>query len=275
MIAAILGGGAVGQALSRALPRAGCRVGLRWNRSPLAPGSRWTTALPALARFDLVLLAVKDAAVEPLCRTLPVGRGQLIVHLSGALTLSALEAARAQGAAVGALHPLRAIVRGDRAPFRGAAAGIAGSTPAARKKLAELARALGLAPLATRDRARPLYHAAAALAAGGAVALFAEAVGAFRTATGAGEAEARAALLPLALGALEKLRALPPERALTGPIARGDADTVRAHRAALPADLLPLYDELARAALRLSRKGHRAPPPMLDEIDAALRPAAR
>ncbi len=257
----------MGQALSRALPRAGYRVGLRWNRSPLA---RWTVRMPELDRFDLILLAVKDAAVEPLCRTLHVGPGQLVLHLSGALPLSALAAARAQGAAVGSLHPLRAIVRGERAPFRGATAGIAGSSPAARKTIRELARALGLAPLAVGDKARPLYHAAATMAAGGAVALFAEAARAFRAATGASDEEARAALLPLSLGALVRLRVLPAARALTGPIARGDAATLGAHRAALSAELLPLYDQLARAAFRLAREGKRAPAQALAEIEAAL-----
>ncbi len=271
---AILGGGAVGQALSRSLPREGCRVGLRWNRSPLPRwqkvSARWTTVLPALDRFDLVLLAVKDAAVEPLCQTLRFRRGQLVVHLSGALPLLALESARKQGAAVGSLHPLRAIVHGERTPFRGASAGLAGSTLAARKKLEDLARTLGLTPLDVGDEARPLYHAAATLAAGGVVALFAEAALAFRKATGATEGEARAALLPLSLGALKKLQALPPPRALTGPFARGDAATVRSHRAALSKDLLSLYDELARAALRLAREGNRAPPETLDQVSATL-----
>lgn len=266
--AAILGGGAVGQALARALPRAGYPLGLRWNRSPQP---RWTQALPALDGFALVLLAVKDDAVEPLCRALQVGPGQLVLHLSGALPLSALAAARARGAAVGSLHPLRAIVRGERAPFRGATAGVAGSSAAARATLRRLARALGMTPLAVGDEARPLYHAAATLAAGGAVALFAEAARAFRAATGASEAEARTALLPLSLGALAKLRALPAPRALTGPIARGDLATVRAHRAAAPAALLPLYDELARAAVRLAREGKRAPAEALAAVERALR----
>lgn len=269
---AILGGGAVGQALSRALPRAGLAVSVRWNRSRLP--RPWTTALPPLAGCDLILLAVKDAAVEPLCATLRVRRGQLVAHLSGALPLSALSTARAQGAAVGSLHPLRAIVRGDRAPFRGATAGIAGSSPAARRRLAAVARALGMTPLPAGDAARPLYHAAATLAAGGAVALFAEAVRAFREATGASEPAARAALLPLTLGALGKLRALPPPQALTGPVARGDAATVRGHRAAAQG-LLPLYDELLRAALRLAREGNRATPAALDEIESALPRRAR
>src|SRR5437868_1297196 len=80
-----------------------------------------------------------------------------------------------------------------------------GSDPQALQQLAGLARRLGMAPLKIGERSRPLYHAAAVLAAGSEVALFAEAVRAFRKATGAGEPAARAALLPLALGALENL----------------------------------------------------------------------
>jgi predicted short-subunit dehydrogenase-like oxidoreductase (DUF2520 family) len=106
-------------------------------------------------------------------------------------------------------------------------------------------------PIATRDRSRALYHAAAVLAAGSQVALFAEAVRAFRKATGASEPEARAALLPLALGALEKLRAHPPAAALTGPAVRGDLETISAHRKALPKDLLSLYDQLTSVMLKL------------------------
>ena len=61
-------------------------------------------------------------------------------------------------------------------------------------------------------------------------------------------------LLPLAIGALETLRAQPPETAITGPAARGDKATIKEHRKALPKDLLPLYDALTRVSLRLARK---------------------
>jgi predicted short-subunit dehydrogenase-like oxidoreductase (DUF2520 family) len=98
------------------------------------------------------------------------------------------------------------------------------------------------------------------LAAGSQVALFAEAVRAFRKATGASEPQARAALLPLALGALEKLRAQPAALALTGPAVRGDLETISAHRKALPKDLLPLYDQLTVVTLRL-RRGKGPQPP--------------
>jgi predicted short-subunit dehydrogenase-like oxidoreductase (DUF2520 family) len=119
-------------------------------------------------------------------------------------------------------------------------------------------------------RSRALYHAAAVLAAGSQVALFSEAVRAFRRATGASEPAARAALLPLALGALEKLRSRSASAALTGPAVRGDHQTIAAHRKALPRDLLPLYDALNRTMLRLTKPEARGLRP-----EAALRPQAR
>ncbi len=246
--AAVLGAGAVGGALLRELPKAGLRVTAAWTRSGgLLP--------PPLRDADLVLLAVSDEAVAPLCAQLEVGRGQLVAHLAGALSLAPLAAARRKGARVGSIHPLRALTRGD--DFRGAAAGVAGSDAGTRAQLADLARRLGMTPLHAGKQSRALYHAAAVLAAGAQVALFAEAVRAFRKATGAAEPQARAALLPLALGALEKLRQLPPELAITGPAVRGDAATISAHRKALPKDLLPLYDLLTRATQRILKNSRR------------------
>lgn len=255
--AAVLGGGAVAEALLAALPEAGVRVLASWNRrSGLEP--------PPLHDVDLVLLAVSDPAVAEVCRRLEVGPGQLVAHLAGALGLRPLAAARRKGARTGSLHPLRPFTRGDRLGFRGFAAGIAGSDESAAADLTELCLRLGMTALRPPDRSRALYHAAAVLAAGAQVALFSEAVRAFRQATGLGEPEARAALLPLALRALEKLRAESPRAAITGPAARGDLATMAAHRRALPRDLLPLYDQLSRAALRLRTplaEGSPAPAP--------------
>jgi len=214
--AAVIGAsGRVGSALVRELPHAGVRI------------------VPA-AQADVVLLAVPDRAVAEVAASLRPRRDQLIAHLAGALSLEALAPARRRGS----MHPLRAFTKGD--DFRGAAAGIAGSDAIARAQLSQLARRLGMRPLSAPERSRALYHAAAVLAAGAQVALFAEAVRAFRLATGATAAKARAALLPLAIGALTK-------GSVTGPAVRGDRDTISAHRKALPRDLLPLYDLLTEA----------------------------
>jgi len=242
--AAVLGAGAVGAALLEELPRSGLKVLASWARSSgLDP--------PPLLDVDVVLIAVPDAAVEPVTKILEVGPRQLVAHVAGALGLEVLAPARRKGARIGSIHPLRAFVRGQRQDFHGAAAGIAGSGSGAREQLSDLARRLGMMPVATSERTRALYHAAAVLAAGSQVALFAEAVRAFQQATGASEPAARSALLPLALGALEKLRSRSAADALTGPAVRGDVETIAAHREALPNDLLPLYDALTTVMLRL------------------------
>lgn len=251
--AAVLGAGAVGSALLEELPRSGVRVLAAWTQSNgLAP--------PPLTDVDVVLLAVSDSAIAPLAARLEVGPGQLVAHLAGARGLDVLKGARKKGARVGSIHPLRAFVRGKRQDFHGAAAGISGSDATAREQLKALARALGMMPLETTDRSRALYHAAAVLAAGSQVALFAEAMRAFRKATGASEPAARAALLPLALNALEKLKGQTASEALTGPAARGDLDTIASHRKALPEDLLALYDSLTSVMLRLSEDARRKRP---------------
>jgi predicted short-subunit dehydrogenase-like oxidoreductase (DUF2520 family) len=249
--AAVLGGGALGQVLAPALRAAHIEVVLAWNRTDQAG---WDSDLDRLRDAELVFLAVSDSAVEELCRRISplLRRGQLVVHCAGALGLDVLRSAADAGARVGSLHPLRAVPRdSDPGALRDAAAGVAGSDAAARETLQQVARALGMSPIPVSDEARALYHAAAVLAAGAQVALFSRAVEAFQDATGAPEPIARAALLPLARGALAALEHREASEALTGPVARGDAATVRAHRAALDGDSLPLYDEMTRAMLDL------------------------
>jgi len=265
--AAVLGGGAVGQVLVQALRSVGIRVVLAWNRTEQRG---WETELEPVGDADLIFLSVSDLAVEPLCRSISglLRSAQLVIHCAGALTLDALASARAAGARTGSLHPLRAIPRGSGAGIlRDAAAGIEASDATAREMLEGLARSLGMSPIPVSGDARPLYHAAAVLSAAGQVALFARAIEIFQDATGAPEPLARSALLPLAQGALAALEQRDPAQAMTGPVARGDLATVAAHRAALGGKILPLYDELTRAMLRLRPSA---------EIEAALRtrPAA-
>jgi predicted short-subunit dehydrogenase-like oxidoreductase (DUF2520 family) len=275
---AVLGGGAMGSALVPSLRRANLRVVAAWSRSP-HPGQWRSGPLPrALREAELIFLAVSDAAVAEVCAQLAAERllmpGQVVAHLAGTLPLSVLDPALQAGAHTGSLHPLRAVVlNGPPDALKGATASIAGSDETARSVLAAVAHALGLSPLVVDDRRRALYHAAAVLAGGAQVALFAEAVRTFQLATGAEEPEARAALLPLSLGALNALFGRPPAAAVTGPVPRGDAETVAAHRAALLAAdpaLLPLYDALAAASLRLAREGQRTSEEALSRVAAAL-----
>jgi predicted short-subunit dehydrogenase-like oxidoreductase (DUF2520 family) len=274
----VLGGGAMGSALVPALRRANLRVSTAWSRNP-HPGPWRSGPLPrALREAELVLLAVADGAVAQLCAQLVDERliipGQLVVHLAGGLPVSVLDPAVRAGARTGSMHPLRAVMPSPPPDaLKGATASIAGSDEIALSQVAALSHALGMVPLPVSDSHRPLYHAAAVLAGGAQVALFAEAVRAFQAATGTTEEEARAALLPLAQGALLALQGRTPAAAVTGPVLRGDAATVVAHRVALQAvdpQLRALYETLSHASLRLAREGQRASDEALALVSAAL-----
>ena len=199
---------------------------------------------PDLAGFDAVLLCVPDAAIAEAAAAVPIG--PLVGHCSGATTLAPLAPHEAFS-----LHPLMSVptgAHGDR--LVGAGAAIAGSTDRARAYARELAQALGMRPFAVGDADRTAYHAAASVASNFLITLEAAAE---RIAAGTGLE--RDQLVPLVRATVDNWAALGPEGALTGPIARGDEQTVAAQHAAVSArapELLELYDVLASATRALA-----------------------
>jgi predicted short-subunit dehydrogenase-like oxidoreductase (DUF2520 family) len=136
------------------------------------------------------------------------------------------------------------------ATFAGATAAIAGSSPRALGTAAALARALGMHPLEVGDADRAAYHAAASIASNFLVVI--EELAERLAATAGLEREP---LVALVRATVDNWAALGPERALTGPIARGDEQTVARQRAAVaeraPAEL-ELFDALTAATRRLA-----------------------
>ena len=184
---------------------------------------------------ELVLLCVPDAAIRDVARDLVPGPGW-IAHVSGGTPLAALDPHERRFG----IHPLQTFTRG-RGPEQldGAFAAVTAETPEARERGFELARLLGLTPFELADGARPLYHAGAAIASNYLVTLHRVASELFRSAGAPPEA-----LVPL------MQRMIDNGFELTGPIERGDWETVEAHREAIRAirpDLEPLYDVLAEA----------------------------
>jgi predicted short-subunit dehydrogenase-like oxidoreductase (DUF2520 family) len=169
-------------------------------------------------------MATRIARMEP-----PPHLG--IVHLSGALGLGALGAL--QDNPRGSFHPLQSFpMPRDPSAFVGVTVAVDATTPALLRRLASLARQLGARPKHVEDSRRVLYHAAAVYASNFVDVVVAEAVRILGRA-GWTERDATAALLPLAEGAVDNIRKRGAVQALTGPIRRGDADTVSLHLAAL------------------------------------------
>jgi predicted short-subunit dehydrogenase-like oxidoreductase (DUF2520 family) len=235
---AIVGRGRVGTALAAGLRQAGYEI-----LGPLARGTDWPLAHGSDGSgVDAVLLCVPDDEIAHAAAH--VAPGPRVGHCSGATGLDVLTPHEAFS-----LHPLMTVTA-EGADFAGAGAAIAGGTPEALGLAAELARALGMHPVQIAEHDRPAYHAAASIASNFLVTLEA-AAGRIAAAVGL----EREQLVPLVRATVENWARLGPERALTGPVARGDEATVARQRAAVEevaADLLPLFDELVRATRALA-----------------------
>jgi len=222
----VVGAGRMGSALAPALRAAGLEV-----TGPLRRGER----CPRDA--DCVLLCVPDAEIGQLARDVPPG--PLVGHVSGATTLAPLAPHEAFS-----VHPLMTVP----AAFEGAGAAIAGSSDHALDTARALAEALGMRPFEIADEDRAAYHAAASMASNYLVALE-DAAERLLATTGA----SRELLVPLVRATVENW-ARDGADALTGPIARGDDETVAHQRAAVAErtpELLELFDALANSTREL------------------------
>jgi predicted short-subunit dehydrogenase-like oxidoreductase (DUF2520 family) len=270
----IVGAGRLGTALGAALVKRGWRVeaivdreapAARESRRLIGAGRASTSPAAAAKAKGLVIISVPDAAVAGAARELArasgswPGRG--VFHTSGLLTAGALGPLAARGALVASLHPVQSFPRKDlpASVFRGITWGIEGS-PKAVKAATGIVRALGGHVLFLAEQDKALYHAACVLASNALVALEGTAAGLLEGA-GVGQAEALRTLLPLAQGTLQNVKSLGLEGALTGPVLRGDIETVRRHLAALRADpeARKVYRILGRQALGLAVSGRGLP----------------
>jgi predicted short-subunit dehydrogenase-like oxidoreductase (DUF2520 family) len=188
---------------------------------------------------ELVLLCVPDSAIAGVAAS--VSPGPWVAHVSGATPLAALT----PHARRFSVHPLQTFTRERGAEqLDGAWAAVTAETEASRAAGRWLAETLGLRPFDLADSARTLYHAGAVFASNYVVTLQRAASLLFESAGAPPEA-----LEPLMRRTIEN------GFELTGPIARGDWDTVAAHRAAIQehrAELDHLYETLAGATLALA-----------------------
>ncbi|MGH2601543.1 MAG: Rossmann-like and DUF2520 domain-containing protein, partial [Gemmatimonadales bacterium] len=250
--------------LALALVGAGYRVELSGRGKKRVPAPLRLTVTPPgdapawLSEVGVVILAVKDDAIpvlaDALARTAGVTPHHVVLHLSGVRGQDALSALVPNRAALGSLHPLQTISEPATAPerLRGAWAAVEGM-PAAVAAAERLARDIGMRPFRLTGKAKAVYHAGAVFASNYFVVVEAVAQRLLRHA-GLSDADAWAALRPLVEGTLENLAAQGPLGALTGPVRRGDGDTIRRHLESLTADDATLYRVLGRAALELAQK---------------------
>lgn len=201
-----------------------------------------------------VFLSVPDDTLPEMATAL-AGQGQApagasAFHLSGALGTDPLAPLHARGYSVGTLHPLQTVAHpitgADLLP--GSSFALSGE-PEALSVARRILSVLGSPALTVPVSQRPLYHAAGVFASNYVLAVIAAAAR-MLTRTGLSEEEALRAILPLVRGALDNLEALGADQALTGPVARGDFETLQLHLRVLEPEERTLYRELGRELLR-------------------------
>ena len=268
----IIGAGAVGTALGVALVRAGWPVHAVASRDParreqaqaaIGAPRAFAEAQALIEEVELILVTIPDDALAGFAAAVRLYGGQAMVHTSGALAADVLAPAMAAGTQIGSFHPLVAFADTERAvaDLHGATIAIEGDEQLA-DLLARMAEAIGGRPVRLAPGTKGAYHAAAALAAGGFVALL-DAIVELGRVAGLDEAGAMAVYGPLIEGTLANARALGVRAALTGPVVRGDSGTLRDHLAVLRAhapDAVDLYRAAAEREIAIAeRRGTLAP----------------
>jgi predicted short-subunit dehydrogenase-like oxidoreductase (DUF2520 family) len=254
----IVGAGRAGTALAVALGRAGHQIVAASAVSDASvrrvqrnlPGIAIMQPPEVVAAADLVLLTVPDDVLPGLVAGLAATgaplEGRLVAHVSGRHGLAVLDPAVRAGALPLALHPVMTFTGrpDDIDKLAGISFGV--TAPDSLRLVAEaLVVEMGGEPVFIPESHRDLYHAALASAANHLVTLVVQATDLLRD---AGVAQPSRMLGPLLSAALDNALRL-GDAALTGPVARGDADTVASHIDALRADApeaLPAYLALAR-----------------------------
>jgi len=259
---AIVGSGRVGSALARHLSQAGYRIVEIVGHSEasihkarrLARELQAHASLLARARLiaDIVWFCVPDPQIAGVAAAL-CGRdwkGKIAFHASGALSSSALGDLQKEGASVASVHPLMTFVSNSLPDLRGAIVAIEGdrrALAAARK----IARQLKAVPLELHSKQKPAYHAFATLICPLLVSLLASAEK-LVVEMGLSMGSVRKGMMPIIRQTLANYERIGPNHAFTGPIARGDTETINQHRIALADDASAsaIYAALGRAALK-------------------------
>ena len=182
---------------------------------------------------DVVLITTPDGVIADTCHLIAENKGFkpgcVVLHCSGVLPSTILSSAARCGAVTGSMHPLQSFAADDftRNPFDGIIIAVEGE-PKALTIAAGMAAALGATPLTIQTAAKTLYHAAAVVASNYLVTLLDLAFTLLAEA-GISGPTAFNALQPLIHGTLTNIKTIGIPQALTGPIARGDVETIKRH----------------------------------------------
>jgi predicted short-subunit dehydrogenase-like oxidoreductase (DUF2520 family) len=283
---AVLGTGRVGKTLGRlfadsaivAVTSVFNRLPSNANESVAFIGQGMpVSSLTDLATADYYMLSVADQAIAPMVAALieqqvQFKQGSVVFHCSGALSSAVLYSLQQFGCRVASVHPIKSFALPSRAvtDFKGTYCGIEGDLLAV-EKLQTLFMAIGAIPLRLDSKQKAMYHAATVMACNNLVALMQAAIVMYQQA-GLSQQLAYAVARPIVEGTVNNIFSLGTVQSLTGPIARGDVETVKMHLQAITEpQVKQLYTSLGQWALGLARERAEASEENLAQIEQLLR----
>ena len=259
-----IGAGKVGSAIAVGLSDKGYQIYAVSSRS-FASAERLSALLPdcracqhpqeVADATDMVFITTPDDAIPAVAGQIHWRRGQYVLHCSGALSLDVLEPARRDGAATGSLHPLQSFASIDQAVnnLPGSTFALEGRDPLL-SLLNQIVSLLEGRAIVLKAGDKALYHAAAVFTSNYTVTLLEMAAKLWES-LGIPQAEAVPALLPLLRGTVNNIESTGLPACITGPVARGDLDTIRKNLEAIAAScpsLLSAYKEMGRQTIPIA-----------------------
>lgn len=259
---AIVGAGRLGTALGSELHAAGYplteivthrTIGSRFPNLARSTGARGVVLRTAKLDAEIVWLCVPDSQIAKIAAQLSERdwAGKIAFHSSGVLSSEVLRTLKRQGARVASVHPLMSFIKEAPPALRGVSFAIEGDVSAVKTAFA-MVRALKGNPVRMRKQDKPAYHAFATIVCPLLVALLASAEETARLA-GVPSREARKRMQPIVIQTISNYFNFGAAKSFTGPIVRGDAESVRCHLEALAN--IPVvqraYAALAKASMKL------------------------
>lgn len=261
---AFVGAGNLAGALALSLRAAGYPIELIISRPAPASlrgarrlaqevGASAVTTAEAIIKAEIVWFCVPDAAIAPVAHSLLKAadwKGKIALHSSGAFTSDELRVLRRRGAPAASVHPLMTFVRGSRPQLAGVSFAVEGDRKAVRAARV-ITRSLRGHAWAIRKDQKQLYHAWGMFVSPLLTALWA-ASESLAAAAGVSRNAARQKMLPILNQTLANYARLGAAKSFSGPIIRGDVDTVIKHLKVLRSvpGAEAVYLALARIALR-------------------------
>jgi len=267
---AIVGCGKVGKALGKHLQSAGYSlIGISTQSMDSAEKAAHITGTDNFTSrsweitqtADIVFITTPDSVIEDVCTQISQKKGfkkdATVLHCSGAHPSTILSSARQSGAVIGSMHPLQSFSADSSGnSFQGIIISIEGDEKAV-TIATQIANDLGSNCLTIKTDNKVLYHAAAVVACNYLVALQDAAFKLMKKA-GISEKDVFAVLSPLIFGTLSNIEKSGTIKSLTGPIARGDIETITRHIKGIKKEapeILNMYNTLGQYTVNLAKEG--------------------